>query len=251
MSGGRTLRVLALGAHPDDVELYCGGTVSLLARAGHEVHLLDLTRGEMGSRGTPETRAAEASEAASILGVAGRSWLDLGDARLEVAPETRASLAGAYRRIRPDLVLAPWVEDRHPDHGAAGRLARAAAFDARLARLELGAPPFSPGLILHYPGHDYVAPTVVVEVTAAFEVKMAAIRAHRSQFPEEGLGGGPAPAGFRDYLWQIESRTRHYGSLIDRPYGEGFISWGPVALPDLAVLFPLPSTAQPGGEMAG
>ncbi len=230
MSKPRPLSVVAFGAHPDDVELSCGGTLALLAAAGERTVIVDLTRGEMGSRGTPETRNQEAARAAEILGAAGRENLDLGDARLEVTLAARHRVAEVIRRHRPDLVLAPWGEDPHPDHAAAGRLVREAAFDARLAKLDLGHPPWAPGLILFYPGHRPVPPTVVVDISDFFPRKMEAVRAYRSQFPEEGRRSEVRPVGFDDYLWHIESRARHHGSLIEVRYAEGFVIPDPLPL---------------------
>lgn len=229
------LRVVAVGAHPDDVELGCGGTVALLAREGAAVTVVDLTRGEMSSAGTAATRAAEAVEAAAILGVT-RETLDLGDARLEANLPNRHAVARVLRRLRPDLILAPWEEDPHPDHAAAGGLVRAASFDARLSALDLGAPPFAPRLVLSFPGHVWVEPDVAVDITPVFEVKMAAVRAYRSQFPEGGRREGLRGVGTDDYLWTVEARARHAGSLVRGRYAEGFLHPGPVAVPHPGVL---------------
>jgi bacillithiol biosynthesis deacetylase BshB1 len=215
---------MAVGAHPDDVELFCGGTVAKMVGEGFEATILDLTRGEMGSFGNPEKRAAEARAAADILGTAGRVNLDLGDSALEETIPMRREVAAAIREHRPQIILAPHWEDQHPDHAAAGRTVREASLDARLVRLDLGHPPHAPGLVLFYPCHTPVHPTVVVDITGTFETKMEAIKAYSSQFDRESGGTGPPPVGIRDYIFHIESRCRHFGSLINRRYGEGFIS---------------------------
>jgi bacillithiol biosynthesis deacetylase BshB1 len=220
--------VLAVGTHPDDVELFCGGTVALLADRGLPVVIADLTRGEMASRGSPAEREEEAAEGARVLGACRRVNLDLGDARLVVSLENRHRLARLLREVRPAIILAPWREDPHPDHAAAGRLVEESCFDARLAGLAPDLPPFAPELVLFYPGHTYREPSLVTDVTSTFARKMEAVRAHRSQF---GPGAAPrtaAPVGFDDYPWQVESRCRHYGSLVNRPYGEGFVSLRPL-----------------------
>ncbi len=238
MAPRKTLSVVAIGAHPDDIELFAGGTVALLAGAGHRVVLADLTRGEMGSRGTPKKRRAEARRAAEVLGAALRVDLDLGDARLEVTLANRHALARLLREHRPDIVLGPGGDDPHPDHAAAVSLVDAALFDARMARLALGAPPHAPARVLRYPGHAYHDPQVVVDIESVFPLKMEAIRCYRSQF------GGPAaeelipPVGIRDYLWQIETRARQFGHLVNRHFGEGFLLPGPILLtgPDLVLV---------------
>jgi bacillithiol biosynthesis deacetylase BshB1 len=225
-----SLRVLAIGAHPDDIELFAGGTVALLAAAGHRVVLADLTRGEMGSRGTPAERRQESRRAAEILGAALRVDLDLGDGRLDASLPNRHALAALVRQQKPDLVLAPEGDDPHPDHAAAGALVDAALFDARLAKLDLGHPPHASGRVLRYAGHLYREPQVVIDIEAVFERKMEAIRCYRSQFGEAEAAGAIAPVGIRDYLWQIETRSRQFGHLVNRRYGEGFRLRAPILL---------------------
>lgn len=238
MTPGRKLTVMAVGAHPDDVELFCGGTMVLAAGGSMRTVIVDLTRGEKGTFGSWEIRAEEAKRAADILGVECRENLDLGDAVLENSLRSRHLLAAAYRKHKPDIVLAPFWEDRHPDHAAAGNIARCAAFDSRLGGLDLGLPPFAPSLMLYYPGHDFVKPTTVVDIGEFFRTKMDAILAYESQFPAGGRRSGVRPVGTDDYPRFIETRCRHYGSMAACSYGEGFISPGPFRISRLSSLIP-------------
>ncbi len=231
----RTL--MAVGAHPDDADLACGGTLAAAAAAGHRTVILDLTRGEMGSFGGPVLRRREARRAAGLLGAAARENLDLGDAALEATLPCRHLVAAAIRRHRPDLILAPHRDDRHPDHAAAGRIVRAAVFDARLASLDIAGRPFAVPRVLYYPAHDYVDPSLVVDITPFFRKKMAAMRAFASQFGPARGKRSVAPIGFDDYLWEIETRARHLGSLVGVKYGEGFLSVGPVKVSHADGLF--------------
>jgi len=261
MSGNLTrpheVDVLAFGAHSDDVELGCGGLLIKLGRAGYRTGIVDLTRGELNSRATPEVIEREAEAAAKILGVSFRERLDLGDARLQDNFENRRLIAELIRRHRPKLVLAPYFGDRHPDHAVSGLLVRNAQLHCRLRRLEASYPPHAPKLLLFYFMHDYVPPTLVVDITDCFEEKMQAIRTYRSQFGR-GLAVGASsgrdrdrdrdqdrdlmdPLGIGDYIFHIESRCRFYGSLINVRYGEAFLAPGPLGLADLGPLLGEPS----------
>ncbi|MBN1433460.1 PIG-L family deacetylase, partial [Candidatus Fermentibacterales bacterium] len=145
--------VLAIGAHPDDVDISVGGTVAGLAARGRTVFILDLTRGEGGSRGTPEERLREAEQAASVLGVADRMCLDMGDTRLENTLDNRSALVAIIRRYRPVLVLAPWWEDLHPDHAAAGAIVRDTMYPSGMAGFPASGAPYRPNEVLFYMAH--------------------------------------------------------------------------------------------------
>ena len=191
-SGGRgpyllsmtTVDVLAVAAHRDDVELTCGGTMAKLARQGHTTGILDLTQGEMGSRGSAQTRAHEASVAATVLGVTLRENLELPDAGIVNTPETRLLLAKVIRRTRPRIVIAPAPRGRHPDHRVASQLVRDACFLAGLTKLDPDYPPHRPLKVIHSVTfrEDQVKPTFVVDITDEFETKLKAIRCYASQF---------------------------------------------------------------------
>ena len=177
------LEVLAFGPHPDDVELFCGGLLLQMADRGYRTGVVDLTRGEMASRGTPELRLQEAMAAAEILGLALRENLGLPDAGLDAASDLQlAPIVAILRRLRPELVVAPWRHDRHPDHEAASGLVTRALFLAGLRRYspDLGSP-FAPRQVLYYPMRHLAEPSFVVHISAVVERKAQAIRCHASQ----------------------------------------------------------------------
>lgn len=254
-----TLDVLAIGAHPDDVELGCGGTVALLARAGHRVGLLHLTRGESGTRGSEEERRAEARAAADVLGAAAVLYLDCGDGRFRHGEAEEDALIGVLRRHRPELVLGPTPSDRHPDHGRAHRLVSDACFYAGLAARRIEASPdlpaHRPAAMFAYMQHDPFEPALVVDVTAVWDAKQRALDCYRSQI-HQGEPDRPArPTGdrtrdepetkvaSRDFRLAVEGRGRHFGLMIGATYGEPFWSRLPVAVGDAGTLLSL----LPGG----
>jgi bacillithiol biosynthesis deacetylase BshB1 len=225
-------------AHPDDAELVMGGTIAREAARGRRVAIVDLTRGESGSRGTPETRAAEADEAARILGVAHRESLGLPDARLSVVPEHKDPLVEAIRRLRPRVVLLQHWEQRHPDHANASRIVYEASFLAGLRnyRPDLG-PAFRPTKLvyaLRVTEASEGRPTFVVDVTDFWETKLRAIAAFASQFtPAAGARGPRARARVPD---AGEISGRRHGQRIGVRYGEGFATREPLAVGDLLAL---------------
>lgn len=224
--------ILAFGAHPDDVEICVGGILIKSKMKGYRVCVVDLTGGEMGSRGNRKKREIEAACAAERLGIDHRENLNLGDNYLDIDPiGKRASIAKVIRRFKPKVILSPYEEDRHPDHAAAGRLIKRACFDSRLPKLDLGYPPHAPLSILYYPLHDYVEPTFVVDISDVFKKKMEAIKAYKSQFCES-TNLSIRPIGVSDYIFHVESRSRFYGSLIDVPYGEALFSEVPLKIDD-------------------
>jgi bacillithiol biosynthesis deacetylase BshB1 len=225
-------------AHPDDAELIAGGTVALEAGRGRRIALVDLTRGEMGSRGTPEVRATEAAEAQRILGAAHRETLGLPDAGLAVTTEQRDAVTEAIRRLRPRIVILPHWEQRHPDHAAASRLVYDAAFVAGLRsyRPELGAA-FRPSKLVYAPGvteATEVAPSFVVDVTSVWETKMRAIAAFASQFRKEP--GETVSLPFDRFKDAVELAGRRNGQRIGVVYGEGFVTREPLHVDDLLAL---------------
>jgi len=190
--------LVAFGAHPDDVEIWCGGTLIKLASAGRRIVVVDLTAGELGTRGNAATRAEEAEEAAKILGIEGRENIGL-------------------------RILVPYWRDRHPDHANGSRLIREAAFLAGLPRYGAEGPPFRPERIFYYMCWTEFEPTFIVDITAEFTRKMAAIRAFRSQF-HPGAGRNPETRlTSPETEWMLKSRMAHHGSLIGVRYGEGFL----------------------------
>lgn len=258
MSGARDrLAVLAVGAHPDDVELGCGGTVALLAAAGHRVGILHLTRGEAGTRGSALERRREAEAAAGALGAAALLFLDCGDAALAHGREQEDALIAVLRRHRPEIVLGPTPSDRHPDHGRAHRLVRDACYYAGLAARAPAAAadpeaqpphpaPHRPAAFHAYMQHDAFDPSFVVDVTSAWATKQRALDCYRSQLyqPGEERAAGPeTKVATRDFRLAMEGRARHFGNLIGAELGEPFWSPLPLAVPDAATLLAL----RPGG----
>jgi N-acetylglucosamine malate deacetylase 1 len=235
--------VLAFGPHPDDVELGCGGTLAALAVRGLSFGIVDLTRGEMATRGTPATRAREAAEAARLLGARFRSNLDLGDGDLRTDRAAQLLVIEAIRRTRPRLVLAPWTEDRHPDHERAGRLVAEASWYAGLVRLETGLPPHRPDQVVFYSAYALLRPTFLVDVSASFEAKRAALSAYASQFfdasrPVDDGAREPETYVSSKSFWDgVEARARAYGRIANVAYAEGFLSKAPPTLANIAAAF--------------
>ena len=229
--------VLAIGAHPDDVELGCGATLARLAATGRAVGILDLTAGELGTRGTVEQRSGEAAAAAGALGVAWRACLGMPDGGLDAGDGEQAGvLVRALRTARPRAVLLPHRDDPHPDHPAAAALVRRAAFLAGVARcLPSAGAPHRPALLLEYPGpRQLFAPVLVVDVSAHYEAKRRALAAHGSQFDP---GGGPAThLASGHYLAAVEGRDRAFGNGVGCELGEGFTAPGPLAAGEIAWL---------------
>jgi bacillithiol biosynthesis deacetylase BshB1 len=220
-----TVDLLAIFAHRDDAELNCGGTLAKAVRQRHRVGILDLTQGEMGTRGSAEVRAAEADRAAKTLGVAVRENLGLPDAGIVNEPATRERLARVIRRLKPRVVICPALEGRHPDHRVTAQLVRDACFVSGLAKLAPDTPKHRPFKILHCLTYrqDFVRPSFVVDISQEFETKLAAIRSYASQFDGAIQAGEVYPNGE-----PLEDLVRHfaayYGTLIRKPYGEPFFT---------------------------
>jgi bacillithiol biosynthesis deacetylase BshB1 len=231
--------LLAIAAHRDDVELTCGGTLAKAVRAGHRVGILDLTAGEMGTRGSAELRADEAECGARTLGAAVRLNAGLPDAHLANDEPSRARLVALVRQLRPRVVILPYPVGRHPDHRVASEVARDACYLAGLAKYapESGGAAHRPFKILYALAYreDPVKPSFVVDISETFEAKMAAIRCYASQFDGMQAAGEIFPTGQALYdLIRIQSA--HYGSLIRVAYGEPFFTYETVAVDDVLTL---------------
>jgi bacillithiol biosynthesis deacetylase BshB1 len=214
--------VLAFGPHPDDVELTMGGTLLKLAAAGYRTGIVDLTRGEMGTRGTPADRSHEAEEASRILGVTVRRNLDLGDGRLAASETAKLAVAEVIRELAPKLVFTNYPENNHPDHAASGPLVAEASYLAGLSKLKAPGKPHRPNRVLYYLVPHQIPPSFVVDVTAFQENKMAAIRAHASQLFNPARSGPDTYVSQPSFLSRIEGMSRYYGALIDADFGEAF-----------------------------
>ncbi len=235
------LDVLAIGAHPDDVELGCGGTVATLVAAGRSVGILHLTGGEGGTRGTPGERRDEAHRAGEALGVAVVDILDCGDGNLRTGTAEQDALIERLRSYRPDLVLGPSPSDRHPDHDRAYRLVKESCFYSGLASRGSGGSPHRPAATFSYMQHDPFEPSFVVDVTSGWERKLAALAEYRSQLHQEGGESRSEPltkVASPEYRHAIEGRARHFGLMIGATFGEPFWSRLPPAVDDPLSLLP-------------
>ncbi len=237
--------VLAVGSHPDDVELGCGGTIASLVATGCHVGILDLTRGELGSRGTPDFREQEASEAANILGVDRRVNLGIADGNIKNSRKNRLKVIAELRATRPDILLIPAPDCRHPDHPDGARLVADAAFQSGLSMIETITPtgtaqePWRPAHILHYMQSIAFEPTLVVDVSAFWEKRNEAVRAFRSQFHSGSSEGSSAdePETFISnpaFMEWYDARARTYGYRIGATFGEPFLyRHGPIGTDNL------------------
>ncbi len=240
------LDVLAIAAHPDDVELCCAGTLASLVRSGRNVGVLDLTRGEMGTRSTPEIRLKEAQRAAEILGLAVRMNAGLPDCGLENTSSQREVIIRHVRRLRPDVCIINAPEDRHPDHSNAARLSLDALFYSGLSKLETRddtddakrQEPWRPHHILHFMQHWPFDPTFVFDISATIDIKEKAIRAFASQFDANEDDTEPQTyVSSKRFFKALRGRAREYGQQIGVTFGEPFLySGGPMPLNSLDVL---------------
>jgi bacillithiol biosynthesis deacetylase BshB1 len=216
-----SLDILAIAAHPDDVEQTCGGTLIKMAEKGYRTGVLDLTAGDMGTRGTPEQRLEEAAAAAKILLISHRENLRFPDARLENTISARMTLAVKIREIRPRVVVLPYWQGRHPDHYRAAELGYEACFLAGLKKLDEYSEPHRPYKIIYSSLYANVTPSFVVDISAQFERRMAALMSYRSQY-----GGGPEGGKLFPDEPEIRERlgaiARFYGNLVGVKYGEPF-----------------------------
>jgi bacillithiol biosynthesis deacetylase BshB1 len=224
--------VLAIGAHPDDVDMTVGGTLAKLVSRGKSVAIVDLTRGEMGSTGSAELRLEEAQCAAKILGACERVTLDLGDGLLENNAESRRQVIEVIRRFRPQLVLANHWEDLHTDHAVAGQIMRAIIYSVGFLNFPAAGEPFRPNEILFFMSHTPFEPSFIVDITGFHEKKLEAVRCFRSQLQPQGNPGIPPSSPPDAFLRKLESRARYFGNLIDREFGEPLLAIRPVPMVD-------------------
>lgn len=234
-----TVDLLAIFPHPDDAELTCGGTLLKSVRQGYRVGIVDLSLGEMASRGTVDIRAAEAARAASILRVSLRENLRLPDSGLVNDPPTRLAVARVIRRLKPSIVIttAPSPFGRHPDHRITAELVRDAVFMSGLKTIEPDVPAHRPRKVLHSITYreDYLKPTFVVDISDVMEEKLAAVAAYESQFAGATQAGEVYPNG-EPLLDIIRHQAAHYGSLIRVRYGEPFHTTETVQVDDVVAM---------------
>ncbi|MEX1062144.1 MAG: bacillithiol biosynthesis deacetylase BshB1 [Balneolaceae bacterium] len=221
--------ILVFGAHPDDTELCCGGTIAKLVRQGRNIGVVDLTRGEMGTRGTPETRMKEAELAAGILGLSSRDNLGFPDSRIENSRACQLPVIERVRFYKPHICIIGPPHDRHPDHGDASRLLTDALFYSGLRKIETRGPegrlqlPHRPAHILHYMQDQPFEPDFIFDITETLTIKEKAVRAFATQFNVEDPGKEPETyISGREFFEGIRARARHYGHLGGVLYGEPF-----------------------------
>ncbi|MCA0233668.1 MAG: bacillithiol biosynthesis deacetylase BshB1 [Bacteroidetes bacterium] len=236
------LDLLAISAHPDDVELGCAGTILATLQSGKTVGILDLTKGELGTRGTPEIRKQEADAAAAILGVSVRDNVGIPDGFFQNTREHQMAIVPFIRKYQPEIVLANAIDDRHPDHGRGAKIIYDACFLAGLRQIatfdENGEPQLAwrPKYIYHFIQDRYIKPDFVVDITSHWPKKEEAIRAFRSQFYDPT---SPEPNSYissPEFLEFIEARAKEYGHAIGVKYGEGFTSQRFLGIKDLWTL---------------
>src|SRR5580700_9532584 len=224
MGGGMKVDLLTIAAHPDDAELTSGGTLLAMAEAGYRTGILDLTRGETGSRGTPETRLKEAAHAGKILGVKVRRNLGLPDARLALTEEFKIAVAEAIRELQPHTIILPYWEGRHPDHYNASNLGFEAAFIAGLKAYPMKGEPFRPFKILYATSDATARPTFAVDITKQYESRRRAILAYKSQFtPPKQSPRSRVHLPLDELEGRMSDQARHYGRMIGVKYAEGFV----------------------------
>ncbi|SHK28250.1 bacillithiol biosynthesis deacetylase BshB1 [Desulforamulus aeronauticus] len=223
--------ILAIGAHPDDVEVGAGGLMAKFNKLGLKTAIIDLSAGELATNGTPEIRGQEALQAAQVLGLSWRKCLNLPDRGLKTSRLTIDKLVQIIRESRPRLILCPYWEDRHPDHVQAARLVEESWFDAGLTKIQAQIKPYRPPQLWHYFLSRAGEPKFIVDVSDYYEIKREAILTHRSQFGRQAssqetfLNCGPG-----SMLAIVESRDRFLGSSIGYSYGEGFTTRTPLAI---------------------
>ncbi len=230
--------ILAIGAHPDDVELSCGGTIAKAVGQGYRVAILDLTEGEMGTRGNREIRRREAEAAAHILGVDVRENLGLPDGGFEVNAANRLKVIAVYRKLRPRVVLIPHWLERHPDHVHAHHLCREAIFYSGLRKIVtrskgIRQEPWRPHICFHFMQKHEFIPSFIVDVTSTYEKRMEAIRAHKSQFHDPESKEPETYLSRKTFFDFLEVRARDFGEKIGVRYGEPFYSIEPIGISDL------------------
>lgn len=231
----RPLDVLAIAAHPDDVEQTCGGALMKMAEAGYRTGVLDLTAGDMGTRGSPELRIQEACAAARIMALAFRENLRMPDARLENSLALKMTLTGVIRAVKPRTVILPYWEARHPDHYRACEIGFEACFLAGFRKLDETVPPFRPHKVIYTSLYANVTPSFVVDITPYFDRRMDALFAYESQYgeTEEGSALFPKKDEIRDRLRSI---ARFYGNLIGAKYGEPYVVKETLRVDDLVAM---------------
>lgn len=222
------LDILAFAAHPDDTELSCAGTLASHVAQGKKVGVVDLTQGELGTRGTPETRRKEAAESAEIIGLSVRDNLKMADGFFKNDKEHQLQIIKKIRQYQPDILLANAISDRHPDHGRASELVKEAVFYSGLRMIETedeegnAQTPWRPRLVMHYIQSMPIVPDILVDVSDHWETKMKAVRAFKSQFFDPNSKEPETYISSEGFMKSVEARSIEFGQIIGVKYAEGF-----------------------------
>lgn len=232
------LDVLVFAAHPDDAELSASGTIAKLIKQGKKVGIIDLTRGELGSRGNIETRKSEAENSSKILGISARENLGFSDGFFKNDKEHQIKIIETIRKYQPKIILCNAVTDRHIDHGKGAALVSDAIFLSGLIKIEtfengIIQKAWRPKFVLHYIQDRYIKPDLVVDITDTFDVKMQSILAFKSQFYNGDDNLPKTPISSKDFLDFVEARSREFGRTIGVTFGEGFTVERPIGVSDL------------------
>lgn len=219
--------ILAIGAHPDDVELGCGGTIAKLISEGKKIAVIDLTEGELGTRGTNETRALESAEASKILGISARENLKMKDGFLENSEEYQLRIVKMIRKYQPEIILCNTIEDRHPDHAKAAKLVSDAAFLSGLVKIETelegkSQVQWRPKHVFHYIQWKHIEPDFVVDISKFLDKKIEACLAYKTQFYDPSSTEPMTPIATKDFLESLTYRAQDLGRLSGVEYAEGF-----------------------------
>lgn len=229
------LDLLAFGAHPDDVELFCSGTLIQLVSRGHKIGITSLTQGELGTRGSAEIRKQEFADAAVLLKLSAHQILHIPDGNVAVNWENKLKLIREIRTYQPAIVFAPYWKDRHPDHENTSNLVREAAFLSGLKKIETDQPVHRPYKVIYYPCWFEFTPSFVVDISPCHDQKIKVIQTYRSQFdhPDKSTFGDEETAISRpEFLEEITTRDRYYGASIGTTFGEPFLVREPLRLDD-------------------
>ena len=229
--------VLAFGAHPDDVELGCGGTLFKLQQMGYKIGIIDLTEGEMGSRGTVEERYKESAKSAKILKVSLRRNLKIPDGNIQITDESKLKVIETVRETTPTLVFAPYSNDRHPDHIHTGNLVTEAAFYSGLVKIKTSFPKHRPNRVIYYLTTYEFEPSFIVDISKQFSKKLKALQSYHSQFYNPNWPGENTFVSSKWFMEAVEFRARHFGWMAGVKYGEPFWIREKLALDDIISLF--------------
>ncbi len=230
------LDILAFAAHPDDVELACSGTLIKHIQQGKKVGVIDLTRGELGTRGDVSTRMKEAEISSQIMKIAVRENLDLPDGFLAENEDSLKKIIVAIRKYQPEIVLCNAKYDRHPDHGLSGQIVSRACFLSGLIKIETSQPAWRPKMVYHYIQDRFIQPDLIIDITDQFEERMKTVLAFKSQFFNADSNEPLTPIATKEFLDNLKGRLFQFGRLINTTYGEGFTTERPVGTDDLFTL---------------